>query len=198
MRACMHACWVTAVMSDSLQPYRLQPIRLLCPWNSPGKSTGMACHSLLQGIFLTQGSNQGLSHCRQILHHLSHQGSPWQNKVLQIQIPPRFELSPVSQWPAVQFYVAIHSSQCKLVFIGFYLHNGKILSIIEFTRFKFKVLYFKVLDFPYPHISLPSFILPLLLPLVLEHPHESTAHFRVLLFLLHFTPLLLNNVSILT
>ena len=36
----------------------------------------MGCHFILQGIFLTQGSNPGLSHCEQILHHLSHQGSP--------------------------------------------------------------------------------------------------------------------------
>ena len=35
----------------------------------------MGCHALLQGIFLTQGSNPGLLHCRQILYHLSHQGS---------------------------------------------------------------------------------------------------------------------------
>ena len=48
----------------------------LFPWNSPGKNTGMGSHSLLQGIFLTQGSNPGLLHCRQILYHLSHQGSP--------------------------------------------------------------------------------------------------------------------------
>ena len=34
------------------------------------------CHSLLQGIFPTCGSNPGLLHCRQILYHLSHQGSP--------------------------------------------------------------------------------------------------------------------------
>ena len=33
------------------------------------------CHALLQGIFPTQGSNPGLPHCRQILYHLSHQGS---------------------------------------------------------------------------------------------------------------------------
>ena len=45
--------------------------RLLCPWNN----SGVGCLSLLQGIFPTQGSNQGLLHCRQILHHLSHQGS---------------------------------------------------------------------------------------------------------------------------
>ena len=40
-------------MSDSFQPHRLQPARLLCPWNSPGKNTGVGCHFLLQGIFLT-------------------------------------------------------------------------------------------------------------------------------------------------
>ena len=47
------------------------------PWDSPGKNTGVGNCSLLQGIFLTQGSNLGLLHCRQILHYLSHQGSPW-------------------------------------------------------------------------------------------------------------------------
>ena len=42
----------------------------------PGKSTGVGCHCLLQGIFPTQGSNHGLLHHRQMLYHLSHQGSP--------------------------------------------------------------------------------------------------------------------------
>ena len=50
--------------------------KLLCPWDSPGKNTGVGCHSLLQGIFRTQGSNPGVLHCRQILYQLSHQGSP--------------------------------------------------------------------------------------------------------------------------
>ena len=50
--------------------------RLLHPWNFPGKSTGVGCHFLLQGIFLTPGSNPGLLHCRQTLYRLSHQGSP--------------------------------------------------------------------------------------------------------------------------
>ena len=44
--------------------------------DSPGKKTGVGCHFLLQGIFLTQGLNLGLLHCRQILHCLSHQRSP--------------------------------------------------------------------------------------------------------------------------
>ena len=47
-----------------------------CPWNSPLQNTGVGSLSLLQGIFPTQGSNPGLSHCRQILYQLSHQGSP--------------------------------------------------------------------------------------------------------------------------
>ena len=36
-------------------------IRLLCPWDFPDKNTGVSCHFLLQGIFLTQGSNPHLS-----------------------------------------------------------------------------------------------------------------------------------------
>ena len=40
----------------------MEPTRLLCPWNSLGKNTGVGSHSLLQGIFLTQGLNQVLLH----------------------------------------------------------------------------------------------------------------------------------------
>ena len=43
--------------------------------DSPGKNTGVGCHTLLQGIFPTQGSNPGLLHYGQIFHRLSHQGS---------------------------------------------------------------------------------------------------------------------------
>ena len=50
--------------------------RLLYPWNSPGKNTGMGCHFLLQGIFPTSGWNPALPHCRQTLYQLSRQGSP--------------------------------------------------------------------------------------------------------------------------
>ena len=64
-----------SVMSNSLQPHGLQPTWLLCPWDSPGTNTGVGCHSLLQGIFLTQESNLGIPHCRPILYHLSHQES---------------------------------------------------------------------------------------------------------------------------
>ena len=69
-------CVSRSVVSNSLRPHELQPTRLLCPWNSPGKNTGVGCHFLLQGISLTQGSNPGLPHCRQTLYCLSYQGSP--------------------------------------------------------------------------------------------------------------------------
>ena len=51
--------------------------RLLCSWDSPGKKTAVGSHVLLQGVFPTQGLNPGLLYCRQILHCLSHQGSPF-------------------------------------------------------------------------------------------------------------------------
>ena len=50
-------------------PMDSQLTRLLCPWDSPGKNTGMGSHSLLQGIFLTQGLNPHHLLCRQILYH---------------------------------------------------------------------------------------------------------------------------------
>ena len=60
------------IMSNSLQPYGLQPTRLLCPCGSPGKNTEVGCHFLLQGILLTQVSNLILLHYRQILCHRNH------------------------------------------------------------------------------------------------------------------------------
>ena len=66
-----------SVVSNSLGSQGLEPARLFCPWNSPGNSTGVGNHSLLQGTIPTQELNLGLLHCRQILYHLSHQGSPY-------------------------------------------------------------------------------------------------------------------------
>ena len=43
--------------SNSMRPPGLQPTRLLCPCDSPGKNTGVGCHALLQGIFPIGGSN---------------------------------------------------------------------------------------------------------------------------------------------
>ena len=57
------------------------------PMGFPGKNTGVGCHFLLQGIFLTQGSNPGLPHCRQTLQPLSHQGmrskTLWREQIIE-------------------------------------------------------------------------------------------------------------------
>ena len=62
-------CLVTSAVSDSLQPHRLYPIKLLCLWDFPGKNTGMGRHFLLQEIFPTQELDLCLLHCRWILHY---------------------------------------------------------------------------------------------------------------------------------
>ena len=59
----------------TLQPCGLSATKLLCPWNSPSKNTGVGCHFCHWGIFPTQRSNSGLLHCRQIIYSLNHQGS---------------------------------------------------------------------------------------------------------------------------
>ena len=53
------SCLVTSAMSDSVQPHGLQPVRLPCPWDSLGKSSGVGFQALFQGIFLTHGLNLG-------------------------------------------------------------------------------------------------------------------------------------------
>ena len=50
----------------------MDPTRLLLPWDFQDNNNEVGCHSLLQGIFLTQELNLGLLHCRQILYRLSH------------------------------------------------------------------------------------------------------------------------------
>ena len=60
---CVCVCVSLSVMDSSLQPHGLQLTRFLCPWNSPGKNTGVGCHSLLQG-FSVVTSNLKYTHAR--------------------------------------------------------------------------------------------------------------------------------------
>ena len=66
------------VMSGSLQPHGLLPIRLLCPWNLPGKSTGMGCISYVGFSWPRDWTCISFVSWifRQILHHYCHLGSP--------------------------------------------------------------------------------------------------------------------------
>ena len=55
----------------------IQPARLLCPWDSPGKNTGVGCHFFLQGVFLTQGWNLRLLLGSHILYHWATWEAHW-------------------------------------------------------------------------------------------------------------------------
>ena len=68
-------------------PVECNPLGFSVHGDSPGKNTRTDCHALLQEIFPTQGSNPGLLHCRWILYHLSHQGSP---RILEWAVYPFF------------------------------------------------------------------------------------------------------------
>ena len=81
---CVCLCVSPSAVSNSLRPHGVYPARLLCPWNSPGKNTGVGSHSLLQGIIPIQGSNPGLLHFRQVLYHLSHQESPYHRQEIRL------------------------------------------------------------------------------------------------------------------
>ena len=57
MRACVLSRFSCVCLCATLWT---EAVKLLCPWDSPGKNTGVGCHALFQGIFLTQGSNPHL------------------------------------------------------------------------------------------------------------------------------------------
>ena len=79
-----NVCVGCSVVSDSSRPHGLRPTGL-CPWDFPGKDTGVGCHFLLQGLFPTQGLNLGLLQFKHKLYDLSNSGSPvagWQWSLL--------------------------------------------------------------------------------------------------------------------
>ena len=86
-------CFSCSVITD---PHELQPTRLLCPWDFPGKNTGVGCNFLLQGIFLTQGSNLSLLHWQAGSLPLSQLASPENGE--NIQKCTCQETAPKKQW----------------------------------------------------------------------------------------------------
>ena len=90
---------VASAVSDSLRSYGLEPVRPLCPRDSLGKNTGVGCHALFQGIFLTQGWNLGLF-CLQL----------WQVGSSPLA-PPRETLTSIKPlsiiWPFVAYILSI-------------------------------------------------------------------------------------------
>ena len=77
-------------MSKSLWPHGLWPTRLLWPWDSPGKDTGVGFHFLLEEIFPTPRSNLCHLHDRQTDYPQSHQGSPRVIQAMHVCMLSRF------------------------------------------------------------------------------------------------------------
>ena len=74
---------VASVIAGSSPPQEAEPARLLSPWAPPGKSTGVASHSLLQGTLLTQDSDPCLLHFRWILYQWATRETP-----VRVQVTP--------------------------------------------------------------------------------------------------------------
>ena len=69
--------WLATQSCPTLcDPMDCSPLGSSDDGDSPGKNSGLGCHALLERIVPTQGSNPGLPHCKQILYHMNHQGSP--------------------------------------------------------------------------------------------------------------------------
>ena len=107
-------CLVTQSCLTLLWSHGLYPTRLLCPWDSPGKNTGVGCRALFQGIFPTQGSNPSLLHCRQILYQLSYQGSPY-NAVCKLNLSKTEEMKKNLKALCVWEYITLSTFDSQLV-----------------------------------------------------------------------------------
>ena len=135
-----------SLMSDSLWPHGLySPPGFSVHGDSPGKNIGVCCHALLQEIFPTQGLNPGLLHWRQILYHLSHQGSP---RILEWVA---YSFSRGSSWPRNRTRVSciVGGFFYQLIYKTQSLRTGKMSgSFICCNRFSF--------CFPHTYVYLPK------------------------------------------
>ena len=147
-----------SVMSDSLWPHRLYPTRLHCLWEFPGKNTGVGCHTLLQGIFPTQGLSPGLLCLSPALTGLSSlPGKPhWFLQFSSVQSLSRVWLFATSWIAACQASLSITISQSSLK-----------LTSIESVM-------------PSSHLILcrPLLLLPPIPPSIRVFSNESTRHMR--------------------
>ena len=94
---CECECRVASVMSDTLRPHGLYPARLLCPWDSPGKDTGVGRHFLLQGNLPDPGMDPHLLH--------------WQAGSLPLAPPGKSQIPHLLSW-AQDIHRASPASDC--------------------------------------------------------------------------------------
>ena len=94
---CCCCCCVASVVSDSVRPHRRQPTRLLCHWDSPGKSTRVGCHFLLQCMKVKSKSEVAQS-CPTLV-------TPW---TAAHQAPPSMGFSRQEYWSGVPLPSPVH------------------------------------------------------------------------------------------
>ena len=109
MTAC--ASKVDSVLSDSVGPHALQPTRHLCPWDSPGKNTGVSCHFLPQDIFPTQGPKLCFLHWQVNFPLLTHLGSP-QNYMPEAQLGIKSRFLPLGSWTLEKSGIRLDACIC--------------------------------------------------------------------------------------
>ena len=110
------------VPSNPVQRYGLQPTRLLCPWDFPGKNTGVDCHFFLHGIFPTQGSNPCFLHWWADSFQLSHLESRLLHTSVLRGLPRAVSLNPIPRLFSVQrarrffffFLIWLHHVACEI------------------------------------------------------------------------------------
>ena len=122
------------VASDSCDPVDFSP---------PGQNSGVDCHFLLQGIFLTQGSNTGSLHCRQILYRLSYQESPLHSYRILVFVPSPHMFFKLLSYHFGPTYIMVNKAMSlsswrmcfKYLCALFYLHFSLLISpnlLLEF------------------------------------------------------------------
>ena len=94
---CCYCCQVTSVVSNSVRPHRWQPTRLLCPWDSPSKNTGVGCHFLLQCV---KSENEVAQSCLTF-------SDPMNCSLPSSSIHGIFQTR-VLEWVAIAWHAAIH------------------------------------------------------------------------------------------
>ena len=112
-----HFIWIIT-HSYSLMSNSTKSTGFLCPWNSRSKNTGVSGHSLLQGIFLMQGSNLAFLHCRQILNHWASREAHQDYRFSSVQLLSRVWLFATPWTAACQASLSFTNSQSLLRFIS--------------------------------------------------------------------------------
>ena len=142
-------------MSNSVRPHRRQPTRRPCPWDSPGKNTGVGCHFLLQCMKVKSESEVTQS-CRTLRHPMdcSLPGSS-AHEIFQAR---------VLEWGAITF-----SMVCS--------NSGSSSSSISWSLLKFMSIESVMLS---NHLILchPLLLLPSIFPSIRVYSSESALHIR--------------------